>query len=390
MDRGGLLIAAIIVANFFSESDFAKYSYFQLTVTMLAMFLSMGFQVTASKKFAKFKYEGLDSKVGSLWVISCLLSSIVFIVFFLIGDWFYSGFKYSDLIFSLAIFFVMLNIVPSGAVTGLSLFRFTAVLSTLSFTLLLTGIILSGLLKDVDLSILVIMFYFMFQFILNTLVVVKNIGLKKLVNTVDLRLTQIRKIGSEIAPLVGVSIYGAISIWFLGVIILNYNNDYQFSLFVIGVQWYALTLFFPSIISRVLMPTFVDDIYNKKTNENLMRDLGKFFIILVLISLLLSLMSPFLIGLYGKNYDNESWILLFFIVAAIIYSPINIINNYLIAKGMHKIVFFNMSIWFGSLVIFIILLYLNGLSISALQISLIMFLSNTVLLIFTLKSITRN
>ena len=63
LSRGSLMLAAILLAREFETSSFAAYSYFQLTISMLATYAAMGLGVAASRFFAEAGYRANVRKI---------------------------------------------------------------------------------------------------------------------------------------------------------------------------------------------------------------------------------------------------------------------------------------------------------------------------------------
>jgi hypothetical protein len=61
LSRGSLMVAAIILARALPTPAFAAYSYFQMTVSMLAAYAALGLGVTASRYFAEVGHEQPDA-----------------------------------------------------------------------------------------------------------------------------------------------------------------------------------------------------------------------------------------------------------------------------------------------------------------------------------------
>src|SRR5690606_31752242 len=67
-----------------------------------------------------------------------------------------------------------------------------------------------------------------------------------------------------VGPLVFITILAASSSWILGRLILKDYGEHTFAAYSIGLQWFALALFIPGMISRVVLPRLIREEKNQK------------------------------------------------------------------------------------------------------------------------------
>ncbi|AKX56098.1 hypothetical protein AKN90_10560 [Thiopseudomonas alkaliphila] len=106
LGRGSLVVAAMLLSNKLLSGDFAAYSYFQLTVSMLATYSALGMGVTASRFFAEVgvvKSECLQP-LGALWLLSILIGLIICGLILLIpNEWISGGLNIPNWLLSLGV-----------------------------------------------------------------------------------------------------------------------------------------------------------------------------------------------------------------------------------------------------------------------------------------------
>lgn len=346
VERGSLIIISIIVANHFSVHDHAKFSYFIATTSMIAIITSMGFYISGIKIFNENRES--DCEALQLWHVSTILSILIFTLF-LMGpiEIIYADFTYEWWIFPVSILFILLNVVPSAGVVGLKLFRSSAIGSILLISILAIGTTASIIMSSITVAMATFICYWLAQYLVNYILLFFAVKINPFTRGIKIEKTWLQNILVESIPVFIITFYGAFSSWLMGAIILKTSTQYNYSTYIIGLQWYALILFIPGVASRVMMPNFMDDIYARNnTNKNLIDGLKFILFISLILTFLISLMSAYLISLYGKQYTSEKWLISIFTLSALAYAPVNLITNYAYAQKKQKVILSSFGIWF--------------------------------------------
>lgn len=86
--RGGLIAASMLLARHLSTSEFAVYSYFAMTITLLATYAALGLGMTATRTFAQAMREGdqHSALIGTLITLSAVLSLLLAVIVLLIPE----------------------------------------------------------------------------------------------------------------------------------------------------------------------------------------------------------------------------------------------------------------------------------------------------------------
>lgn len=133
LSRGSLILSAIVLSRVLDIASFAAYSFFQLTISMLAAYASTGMGISASIFAAEARYEKSGkqaSTLGSLWCISILLALLAcVIIFFIPSAWLTADLAVPRWLLALGVLSLTLCIVPEGALLGLEKFKQAAVIS---------------------------------------------------------------------------------------------------------------------------------------------------------------------------------------------------------------------------------------------------------------------
>lgn len=135
LHRGSLMLGAILLARSLPTGDFAAYSYFQMTVSMLSTYAAMGLGVTASRFFAEYGHQrdGAAAPLGTLLALSFGLAAVAFLVILLLpGAWLDAGVSVPQWLIAVGVAAAVAGVVPDGGILGLEKYRQASLVSLLS------------------------------------------------------------------------------------------------------------------------------------------------------------------------------------------------------------------------------------------------------------------
>lgn len=361
LSRGILMLSGILLARYLLPKDFAIYSYYQMTVVMISSYASLGMGVAASKFFAELSVDknNIDNvdMITALISISILVSFLITtLVFFIPNNILASGLNISTYIFAISVLILSLNIVPSGAILGLEKYKEATIISLINGIICLIGVYLSISFNKIIFSI-----YF---FILAS--IVQLLGYIYLVNQsichisvrayLKIKNESIVKLAKFMGPLIFVSILAASSSWILGRVLLLENGEYLFSVYSIGLQWFALALFLPGMVSRVVLPRLIRG--ESKDNKGILRISCLISIVFsLIIFLIVFIFKGYIIDFYGFKYKKYENILILFLLIAILYAPANTLGNAIVAKLGSLLWLIITIVWFLILIVIFYLIY---------------------------------
>jgi O-antigen/teichoic acid export membrane protein len=340
--RGSLTVAAIVLARHADTASFAAYSYFQLTISMLAAYAAMGLGVAASRFFADPETtEGNDEipVIGTLWGLSCILAVAISIIIALSpSEWVNAGLRVPQWLLALGALTMALGVVPGGAILGLERYRHAAVIAALSGSTVLLGSVCAVNFGQIRIAMYAMIGASLVQTCGETLVVMRALGWSRAWRGIRFRACEIRRVLNLSAPMFLVSLMSASGGWIVGRIILNGpGGQSQFALFTIGLQWFALAMVVPGMLSRVLMPRLVragSGITGGDASRRLVRAT-----IVIASSIALAvgvvgvLMGHSILRLYGHRYAAAGTsVIATFLGAAVLCAPANTIGNALVAR----------------------------------------------------------
>lgn len=365
--RGALILAAIILARELPTTEFAIYSYFQLTVSMLSAYAALGLGSTASRFFAEIGHEdNSESKkpLGSLFLASIFVSLAAAIIIFAIPvQWLNSDLALPKWLMAIGVAATAIGVVPAGAVVGLERYRTIMVTSCVYGIIILIASVIAAYYQATLVAMGGLVIAALLKAIWHSFIVIKIVGWKRLVENSNLSIYSFSYIMQFAGPMFLVSLFSASGSWVVGRIILDGNNGhYSFALYSIGLQWYSLGLLLPAMVSRVILPTLVRVPDNEHKQ---IKDIMRYGVFITLTaSCVISLgavgMGPVFGLMYGSQYEIGSLFIAAYMAAAIFNAPANTFGNALIARNRQWLWFFLILLWFITIIVLSMIVVSQG------------------------------
>lgn len=354
LSRGTLMLSGILLAKYLTPEKFAVYSYFQMTTTMLAAYSAMGLGVAASKYFAElandFNNQQNINTVSNLFTIASIFSILITVAVLLTpNELLTAGLGIPNFIIAIAVLSLSLNIIPGGAILGLEKYKEAALFYFLNCLIFLIGVLLSVLYNEVIYSITAFIFASIIQLLGNLFIINKSVSTLEIKRVFRLDIKTIHRIYQFSGPLIFVSMITASSGWIIGRGLIDQYDEHIFAVYSIGLQWFSLALFLPGMISRVILPRLIrEKLPNKKT---LRVACAMSFTFSFIIFSGGSIFSKYIISFYGENYSEYNFIIIGFLLVALLYAPANTLGNAIVSKVSSLHWFFITLVWFVSLMI---------------------------------------
>lgn len=362
LERGSLVLVSIILSRMLATEGFAAYGYFQMTVSMLAAYAAMGLGVTASKFFAESDQQSGDAMppLGTLWALSVLSGLLMALVVLLVpSSWFESGLNIPSWLLAVGVFVLSLGVIPGGGILGLEKYVVATWASAASSVIIVVGALVAGRLNSPQSAMSVFIFASLVQTASNSWLIIKVIGLRPLLTGLWIGGFQIRRIFRIAAPMATISLMTSSATWFVGRILLSGpSGHWQFSLYVIGLQWLALVLYLPGMITRVIFPQLVRVRLIESLNASLQTSVilhqGMMLasITAFVICCIAVVGSPWLMCLYGSHYTSYHWLIMWFMFAALPQAPAGVLGNGIIADNGQWAWLFIIIVWFVLFIVF--------------------------------------
>ncbi|TAK53556.1 MAG: hypothetical protein EPO25_10270 [Gammaproteobacteria bacterium] len=336
LSRGSLMVSAIVLARSLDSLSFAAYSYFQITISMLAAYASMGLGVTASRFFAEVGIDIAGREPPPLSTLCCLavvLAGFAFLVVLgLPSAWLNAGLPVPRWMLALGMFLLALGVMLNGAILGLEKFRQASLVSAVSGTTMLLGTWLAAKHHSAPIGMASLLLAVLVQNIGEAMIVFHAIGWRRFVRDLKVRRSDVERVFGFAGPMLIVSLVSASGAWLLGRLVLQgKGGSHAFALYAIGLQWFSLVLLLPGMLSRVILPRLVRRSAGG-SDTNAVRALvrrGAWMAMVAATAMTVVglLLGPWLLSIYGAHYAAGRWFIGAFMAAAILSAPANTIGN---------------------------------------------------------------
>lgn len=335
LHRGSFMLAAIFLARSLDPEGFAAYSYFQMTVAMLSTYAAMGLGVTASRYFADF--ECADNKnsapIGTLLVLSSAMAVAAFMLVLLLPQaWMQAGLPVPTWLIALGVSVTVAGVVPGGGILGLEKYREACVVSLLSGSIMLGMAWLAAMQHSPTLGMWGIVAGMGSQVAGQSLLILRTTGWEAIAGSCRWTLSELRELAGFAGPMSLVSILAGSGTWIVGRLILADGGEREFAAYSIGLQWFALGVLLPGMVSRVILPRLV------RTSDASAKRLVRTGVAMALLPALVMaagglLLAPWLIRLYGGAYVYFTYVIPAFLGVAVLSAPINTLGNAILARN---------------------------------------------------------
>jgi O-antigen/teichoic acid export membrane protein len=357
--RGTLMLAAIILARALPTPDFAAYSYFQLTVSMLGAYAALGLGTTASRYFAEVGNEvtaASPKPLGALCSISVLVSLAVGLAVFVVpASWLNANLAVPQWLMAAGVTVTALGVVPGGAILGLEQYRAATVISLLHGAVLVIATVIAARNQAPVVAMTAFVLGAFVQAAGQFAVVLRTVGWQRISEQVFFTRKDAIQIMGFAGPMFLVTLMAASGSWLVGRIILHgFEGTYNFATYSIGLHWYSLALVLPGMVSRVVLPRIVRS-HDKSTEKS--KEIVRYGIFLalsaaVIVSGVAVLFGPYICSIYGGNYDDLGGLFIAaFMFAALPAAPANTLGNALVADNGQYVWLGLTLLWFFCIVI---------------------------------------
>lgn len=359
------IIAFIILARIISQESYGELGIIRSTLNLFVVAAGMGLGNTATKYIAQ--YRKLNPKyAGNIYALSNVLSILISIVavccLLLLSDSLATNslkaphLSTSIKLGAFVLFFTTINSIQSGALNGLEAFKKSSI-----------NQILAGVIKNI--LLLILGFYYGVE----GCVVALGIGciLLGLLNLISISqefskfnitwdLKHFDKKTFEVIwkfsiPTLLSSLMVIPVLWWAKTILIGATGYAQMAIFDVADQWSLAVIFVPSALSNILLPILSNTLsdgtreqYLKLIKTNLLLN----FLIASAIALVIIVASPYLLELYGPEY-NDCKPIIFMMIATVCMAICNIAGQIVASQGEMWLGFLFNLIWAIYIILFI-------------------------------------
>lgn len=372
--RALMLFAFIIVARTLGQETYGEFGIIRSTVNMFVIFAGFGLGMTATKHIAEYKNSDPEraSRILTLSALFAIVTaSLIAIIVFFSSSWMAENtinapHLANELKIGAFILWVSaINGAQTGALVGFEAFRTIAKINIIvgffSVITLIVGTYSNGLHGAV-------------------LALALNISINWIINNYAIRL-ELKKYNMSIfatdwwkersvlwkfslpATLGGLMVSPII--WLTSVFLVNQPDGYnEMGIFDAANQWFMAILFIPGLVGKIVLP-ILSNLNGENKNIQYTKVL-KFSLIVnggiaLMVAIIVSWLSPWILGSYGEGFSKGYMVLIYLAFSAVLVSINNVVGQVITSKGkMWTGLFFN-ALWALSMIIFSWYFIANGL-----------------------------
>ena len=333
-----VLVASIICAHILSQQEYGEFGMVRSTISMFVVFGAAGLGLTATKFISEYR-ENHKERIAGIYLLTngfaVVTGLIVTVIVLLIAPYLAQNTLHaphlepSIRVGAVLLFITILTGAQNGALTGVEDFKAIA-LNTLIGSIAESAFMLIGAYYwGVLGAVLGYGVGFIALYIANYISIRKDFGRLG----VAVRLSSFRKEDLHLLyefslPAALCTIVVSPTIWVVKTILANNCGFDELAIFEAADQWKIMILFIPSAVSQVVLPILssiagVDQTkFWKVLKINLYLNGG----IALLMAVVVSLLSPFIMTLYGKAYVSDYWVLIILAVSTVFSSMANVVG----------------------------------------------------------------
>ena len=391
--RLAMFLANIFAARMLSQEAFGQFAMIRNTITMVESIFSSSMGSVTTKTIAENNTlenkDSVKSIVLSFFLINFFIS--IFLTFILVYNSNLIIEKYflnnQDLKIPLILGSILLisNIMSSfvqNSLIGFEQFKKIALNSIIISILSIPIIYL--LIYNFDLigAISSVIFYFTLDFIFKSYFLLKYLNDFSLNFKIKDSIIKVAHLLKASFPLVISLSINSIGFWYARVLLIETDNNFlNIAIFDAAYQWLMIIMIITHATSSSILPKLSNAIGNKdkKTfNSTFLIGLLINISIALFIAVIFTILSKYIMSIYGQNYISGSFILSILAFSSIFFTITITYNKMLISINKQWLITLSVII---STVIMYLFFYLNNLNIENLAFGfLIYYLSNSILL----------
>lgn len=365
-----VLVASIICAHILSQQEYGEFGMVRSTINMFVVFGAAGLGMTATKYISEYR-ESHKERIAGIYILTngfaVVTGLIVTVVVLAIAPYLAENTLHaphlepSIRVGAVLLFVTILTGAQNGALTGVEDFR------SMAFNTLIGSVAESAfmLLGAYYYGVLGAVLGYGVGFI--ALYVANFISIRKDFNRmgVEIRLSSFNR--EDLHLLYKFSLPAALStilltptIWVIKTLLANQCGFDELAIFEAADQWKTMILFIPSTVSLVALPILSSIVgldqtkFRKVLNINLYLNAG----IALVIALAVSVLSPFIMTLYGKAYVSDYWVLIILAASTVFSSMANVVGLAISSRAKMWVGFLFNAVW-AAMVIGFSVLFLN-------------------------------
>lgn len=348
--KGITMISYIWVARILTQNVYGEFGILRSTINMFTIFAGMGLGATAAKYISQYRNTN-PIKAGNIYTLSNLL--IYFLAtLFTLGIYFFapiiaeSSLKAPHLcndirIGSIILFFITVNSVQNGALSGFEDFKSIAINTFISSCIQAVSIVIGCYINGISGMLIGWGIGCLSCYILNR----KSINKHLVKNKITVYIKNIHKSDFNILwrfslPTLLASVLVGPVLWWTKTFLASKSSYNEVAVFDVAEQWYTMVLFIPTALGQIILPMLTNTMeegtikqYIKLVKTNLIINIG----ISLILSMLVISLGPIILGFYGEGFLNVK-ALAFMMLTTVASSACNVVGQVIASRD---------KMWYG-------------------------------------------
>ena len=358
------LLSFIILARVITQESYGELGIIRSTLNMFAVATGMGIGYTATKYIAQ--YRNLNpSLAGNIYALSNYLSIVVGVIGTIcllllsntIAETSLGAPHLSTTIKlgAIVLFFTTINGIQSGALNGFEAFNKSAINQIVAGIIQGVLIILLGFYYGINGCVIALGIGCIILGILNKISIseeLKNSNINCDIKNIDQSTISI--LWKFSIPTLLSSLMVTPVLWLSRTILINESGYEQMAIFDVADQWSMSVIFIPNALAQIALPILSNTLsfgeknkYIKLVKFNLIAN----FIVASTVSVVVIILSPYILKMYGPEYSNRMP-LIFMMIATVCMSICNVVGQVIASQGKMWIGFGFNLIWGVCLIFF--------------------------------------
>ena len=335
-----VLVAGIICARILGKEIFGEFGMVRSTVGIFIVLGSAGIGITATRFISLYRTTD-QSHSYSIYRLSLLFafcSGMVLTVCLMpmaktISEVVLHSPHLSTAIqiAALILFASILNATLNGVLTGLEDFKSIAINTFIGSSIESILMVLGAWYCGLHGTIIGFGLGIAAQYIANHIAIRKDFKKYGITSTSHIERKDYRLIYSYCIPATLSALTVAPAFFIIRAMVVRATSYGELAIFEAADQWKVIILFIPTAVSQIVLPILSSTTDGKKFSKALLANIALIGIVSVVVAVIISILSPYIMPLYGSSFDNQTPLML--LAASTVFSSIaNVIEMAVCSK----------------------------------------------------------
>lgn len=356
--RGCVVLAGIFVARKFGAEAFALFVFVHVTATSTSNIAMLGMMNGLPRFIAQMQIDktvaAFSRAILALAVVLFGLSFAVIALALVPSETLglpEPGRK--GILLTLCVT-IGLNNLLIGANNGLEKFNRVAVGTFVMGAVLISGVAVAVKIDTQEILLLAYVIATLLSVLILLTLPISTFRDRLANQPLQLTRSDVRAVFEYVGPMFMATILTNTGLWLAGRSLLGPANGTQaFAEFALGLQWFGLAQIASNVVAKAVLPRLTQSFHfadEKSRSETIRIAVGVSIGGALVVMLVVLLLHPLILSLYGADLENTRLPLILFVVAAVVASPVSTIITAFIAAARYKAVLLSTMAWWGVLV----------------------------------------